>query len=61
MANGKSIKGYTLNDCPAHFGDTVSRSITWKSGTDVSKLAGKTVRLRFELRDADLFSFKFDR
>jgi hypothetical protein len=32
---------------------------SWKSGTDVSQLAGKPVRLRFELKDADLYSFQF--
>ena len=57
--DGKPIKGYTLTDCPVHFGDTVNRAVTWKNGVDVSQLAGKPVRLRFELKDADLYSFKF--
>lgn len=29
-------------------------------GTDVGSLAGKTVRLRFVLKDADLYSIKFE-
>lgn len=33
---------------------------TWKNGGDVSALAGKPVRLRFVLNDADLYSLKFE-
>ncbi len=59
-ANGKAIKGLSLNDCPIHFGDTVDRTVTWKNGTSVAALQGKAIRLRFELKDADLYSFKFE-
>ena len=57
--DGTPIKGFHLTDCPEHFGDTVNRAVTWKGGNDVSRLAGKPVRLRFELKDADLYSFQF--
>jgi len=30
--------------------------VKWSAGTGVSSLAGKPVRLRFELKDADLYS-----
>jgi len=33
--------------------------VSWKSGADLGKLAGQTVRLRFELKDADLYSLQF--
>ena len=56
---GEPIPGFSLEDCPEIFGDTVDRVVTWKSGADVSRLAGQTVRLRFGLRDADLYSFQF--
>jgi hypothetical protein len=39
--------------------DDIDRVIRWKSGSDVSALAGKPVRLKFDLRDADVFSFWF--
>ena len=58
-ANGKPLPGFTLNDCPPVFGDTLQRTVTWEDGSDVSALAGKSVRLRIELKDADLFSFQF--
>ena len=57
---GKALPGFTLSDCEEHFGDTLERSVVWKNGTDVSSLAGKSVRLRFALKDADLYSIKFE-
>jgi hypothetical protein len=56
---GKPFPGFTLADCPPLFGDAIERGVTWKGGGDVSPLAGKAVRLRFVLRDADLFSYHF--
>ncbi len=58
-AAGQTLPGFALADCPPVFGDTIERSISWKSGGDMSQLAGKAVRLRFVLRDADLYSFRF--
>ncbi|MFP8872144.1 MAG: hypothetical protein VCB43_12475 [Myxococcota bacterium] len=59
-ANGKPLPGYKLEDCPLLFGDDIDRTVEWKNGSDVSKLAGKTVRLRFVLKDADLYALKFN-
>jgi acetyl esterase/lipase len=58
-AGGKPIPGYTLADNVEIVGDDVARVVTWKGGADVSKLAGKSVRLRFVMRDADLYSLRF--
>lgn len=62
--NGKPIKGFSLEDCQAIFGDSIERPVIWnnKSGgdnSDVSSLTGKTIRLRFEINDGDLYSFRF--
>jgi len=56
---GKPVPGYTLDDCDELFGDTIDRGVTWKTKPDLSPIAGQTVRVRFVLRDADLFSFQF--
>lgn len=56
---GKPIPGFTLADCNEQFGDAIDRVVSWKQGTDLSGLSDKTVRLRFELKDADLYSFQF--
>jgi len=58
-AAGKPLPNYRLDDCPAIFGDAIERIVTWKSGGNVSSLAGKAVRLHFVLRDADLFAIQF--
>lgn len=57
--SGSPIPGFALDDCAPLFGDTVDRQVTWKTGSDVSKLSGQPVRLRFELKDADLYAFQF--
>ena len=46
--------------CAEIFGDTIERTVTWKGGGDVGMLAGRPVRMLVELRDADLYSFKFE-
>ena len=58
-ADGEPIEGFALSECPEMYGDSIDRTIGWKSGNDVSQLAGKPVRLRFVLRDADLYAFQF--
>ena len=58
-ADGHPMKGFALTDSPAAYGDEIERTITWNSGLDVNSLAGKPVKLRFVLRDADLFAFRF--
>jgi hypothetical protein len=59
-ASGKPLEGYSLADCPDILGDSLRHIVRWKGrGGDVRPLAGKPVRLRFVLRDADLYSFQF--
>ncbi|MCY3990172.1 MAG: hypothetical protein OXF50_02970 [Caldilineaceae bacterium] len=53
------IAGFTLDDCVEVLGDDLARVVRWADGPDVSRLAGIPVRLRFVLKDADLFSFRF--
>ena len=47
------------NDCPVLYCDRIAQVVSWKGGTDVSKLAGRLVRLRFVLQDADVYSMRF--
>lgn len=58
-AAGKPIPGYSLRDAVDVFGNKIAGRARWKHGASVSKLAGKPVRLRFVMRDADLFSLRF--
>ncbi len=57
--SGKPIPGYELESCPEIFGDAIDREVTWKGGPDVGSLAGKPIRIRFRLKDADLYAFQF--
>lgn len=58
-ASGNALPGFALDDCQPVFGDALERPVAWKGGADVSKLAGRPVRLKFELRDADLYAMRF--
>jgi hypothetical protein len=58
-ADGKPVPGFGLSDCDVQFGDQPNRIVSWKSKSDVNQLAGKIVQLRFELKDADLYAFRF--
>jgi hypothetical protein len=56
---GKPLPGFALADCPEAIGDEIDHIVAWSAGTNVASLAGKAVRLRFALRDADLYSMRF--
>lgn len=57
--DGKPIEGLLLQDCKEMIGDRIDHIVSWKAGADVSRLAGKPVRLRIVLKDADLYSLQF--
>ncbi len=58
-ADDLPIPGFTLKDSAELFGDSTTQIANWKNGSDVSRLAGKPIRLHFELKDGDLYSFQF--
>lgn len=51
--DGKTIQSESIN------GDSINQIVKWKNGANVSDLAGKPVRLKFTLKDADLYSLRF--
>lgn len=57
--NGNPLKGFFLEECNEMIGDEIEGRVTWKGSIDPWELAGKPVRLRIELQDCDLYSFKF--
>jgi hypothetical protein len=56
---GKPIPGFALDEFPEIYGDSIERTVRWSAGRHAGAVAGRPVRLRFELKDADLYSFKF--
>lgn len=57
--DGKPLPGFALADCREQIGNEIERIVSWKKGDDVSALAGQPVRLRFVMKDADLYAFQF--
>lgn len=61
---GEPFPGFSLDDCRKIWGDEIARVLKWGEGdegsSDVSALAGKPVRLRFVMNEADVFSLKFN-
>ena len=58
-ANGRPIPGFSLAENPEIFGDAIEYSVPWRQGSDLGALSGRPVRLRFVLKDADLYSIQF--
>ncbi len=56
---GQPVPGFSLADCAEIYGDKLDAVVTWKNNADVGALAGRTVRLRFSMSDADLYAVRF--
>ncbi len=59
-AEGNPVPGFTLKDSQEIIGNEIKRIVSWDENTDVSALASKPVRLKLYLKDADLYSLKFN-
>ena len=57
--SGTAIPGFTLNDCPMIYGDKIDSIVRWKNQPKLSTIVGKPIRMRFVMRECDLFSFRF--
>lgn len=58
--NKKPIKGFSLKESKKIIGNEIERTVEWENNPDIQSIKGKTIQLRFVMRDADLYSFKFD-
>ena len=52
------MKGFALDDCRELIGNEIERPVTFAGG-DLSGLSGRVVRLRFVMKDADLYALRF--
>jgi hypothetical protein len=58
--DGGAIDGFGLDDCDLiHTANEIDRVVTWRRAADLGRLAGRPIRLRFTLRDCDLYAFQF--
>ncbi len=60
-ATGEVIPGYSLAKSVAIKTDSVRAKLQWQGVTDLSALAGRDVKIRFSVQNADLYSFWFGR
>jgi hypothetical protein len=58
-AQGVPLPGFALDDSELMYGDSLEQPMLWKNNPDLGKWAGTPLRLRFVLKDADLFSLRF--
>ncbi len=58
-AAGTPAPGFELEACPEIYGDRIEHTVRWEENSQLHNLAGKPVRLRFVLQDADLFALQF--
>jgi len=56
---GRPLPGFAAGDMPPLYGDEFGVTVRWKTGASLAALRGRPVRLRFLLRDADLFALRF--
>ena len=57
--SGHPIDGFRLEDADGLNGNSVRMPVTWNGKSDVSALSGKTVKIRFVMRDTKLYAFQF--
>lgn len=55
---GKPVPGFGLGEMDELYGDRLEGSVQWRNGPDLGALIDRPVRLRFALKDADLFAFR---
>ncbi len=57
--DGTPIPGYTLAEADLIVGDELARPVSWRGHTEVKPLAGQPIRLRFVMKDANLYALRF--
>ncbi len=60
-AEGEVIPGFGMTDCDELYGDAIEGPLSWRGITELKDLAGRPIRLRLELKDADVFALRFGR
>lgn len=56
---GEPLDGFSLADSDLIFGNEIAATVTWNNRSDLAAVAGRPVRLRIRLHDADLYSIRF--
>jgi len=59
--DGDPIEGFALDNCQEIVGNEIERYVVFNDSNDLGKLAGEPVRLHIMMKDADLYSFQFQK
>ena len=57
-ADSRPLPNFSADDCDPLDGDEIAKTVTWNTD-GLGPFSGRPVRVRFEVKDADLFSFRF--
>jgi len=56
---GNPVPGYDITDCDVIRGNFIDKTVSWHDTSDISRLAGKPIKLYILMRGSKLFSFQF--
>lgn len=56
---GNKIEGFELDNSKEIIGNELEKLVTWKGNPDLKQLSDNPVRIRFVMKDADLYSIRF--
>lgn len=56
---GSPVPGFELEQCIEVLGDDLERPVCWEGNDNLFALAGRVLKMRVQLVDADLYSFRF--
>ena len=57
--HGQPLPGASLQECDEIIGDDIHRLVRWNGQHSLTRFVRRPVRLRFVMRDADLYSIRF--
>jgi hypothetical protein len=58
-ANHKKLPGFKFEDADPLTASGVDQVVSWNGSSDLSQLAGKSIKLRFYFKNSKLYSFQF--
>ena len=58
-SEGRALAGYSAEDCVPIRTDGIRQMIRWEGAFKLDSLPDRAVRLRFLMREADLYAFWF--
>lgn len=56
----ESLPGYAMDDCDPITSDSIHHKVTWRGRSSLDALENENVRLRFYLKLAKIYAFKFE-